>query len=61
MTATWHEDAASAYLLDLVDRWHHGAGRHKQLHEFIGVSREQYAAWVGGRIGDLELVRMIVA
>lgn len=33
----------------LVNDWHNGAGEGLSLHEYLGVSWEDYAAWVEQR------------
>lgn len=35
-----------AAILDLIGRWHEGHGDGRELWEFLGMTREQYAAWV---------------
>jgi hypothetical protein len=34
---------------DMIDRWHNGEGEGQTLYEFLGVSKEDYAAWVERR------------
>jgi hypothetical protein len=31
---------------DLVEHWHNGEGDGQPLHEFLGMTWEQYADWV---------------
>lgn len=31
---------------DKVEEWHEGAGEGMALHEYLGMTQEQYAAWV---------------
>lgn len=39
-------------ILDKIDEWHEGAGKGKELHEYLGWSKEEYAAWVEQRDRD---------
>jgi hypothetical protein len=48
-------------MLDLVEKWHAGAGGEKPLSEYLGLSREEYAAWVEGRLTDEVIVPLIRA
>ena len=41
-------------LADLIDEWHTG-GSSCQLHEFLGVTMEQYSAWVEDKLTADEL------
>jgi predicted protein tyrosine phosphatase len=50
------DDEANEEVLDLVDRWHAGHSNGLQIYEYIGVSRETYAAWMERRISDRELL-----
>ena len=31
---------------DLIDKWHNGAGKGKQLYEFLGWTWAEYKRWV---------------
>jgi hypothetical protein len=44
LPATWDElvDRVDA----LVEEWHNGAGKDRPLHEFLGMTKEQYAEWI---------------
>jgi hypothetical protein len=53
------EDDPEEIMLDLVEKWHDGAGGGKPLSEYLGLSRDPYAAWVEGRTTDEEVVRLI--
>jgi len=33
---------------DLIERWHEGDGEGMELHEYLGMSREEYRRWVEG-------------
>lgn len=33
---------------DLIDAWHDEPGDKRPLHEYLGLTEEQYAAWVAG-------------
>jgi hypothetical protein len=43
-------------MLDLVARWHDGAGAGRSLAEYLGLSLEDYAAWVELRATCAETV-----
>jgi hypothetical protein len=36
---------------DLVDRWHEGDGEGVELHEYLGMSWDEYCKWVGSAHG----------
>lgn len=36
-------------LLVKIDAWHDGAGEGQALHEYLGLTQEQFAAWLEGR------------
>lgn len=48
-------------MLDLVGRWHDGAGAGKTLIEYLGLTREDYAAWVAQRMTDEHAVALMMA
>lgn len=31
---------------DYIDRWHDGEGRGSALHDFLGLTWEEYGAWI---------------
>ena len=39
------QQAAPEDIDDFIDQWHNNPG-HLPLHEFLGMTREEYAAWI---------------
>jgi hypothetical protein len=58
-----HPDTAETdperILLDLVGKWHDGAGEGKSLIEYLGLTRDEYAAWVEQRLSDAAVVALM--
>ena len=42
-------EAKEERILDLVDRWHEGDGEGRELHEYLGMTQAEYAAWLERR------------
>lgn len=42
---------------DFIGRWHDGDGQGMRLHEYLGLTWDEYARWAEGRSGAEELVR----
>lgn len=40
------ESPAERIMNDMIDAWHDGAGDGLELHEYLGMTWEEYAAWV---------------
>lgn len=47
-------------MLDLVGRWHDGAGAGRPLHDYLGLSWADYAAWVEGRLTQAQAVARMI-
>jgi hypothetical protein len=40
------DEAIEDHLLDLVDEWHAGHGKGQPLHEYLGMTQDQYDQWM---------------
>jgi hypothetical protein len=45
---------------DWLARWHRGEGRGKPLHEWLGLSWEEYTKWSEGKATDTATVALIL-
>jgi hypothetical protein len=51
---------AEARMEDWLARWHRGEGRGKPLHEWLGLTWEEYCSWAGGKATDAATVALIL-
>lgn len=46
---------------DLIGRWHRGEGGGLALHEYLGLSWDEYAAWAECRLSDADAASLVLS